>query len=59
VLIQYLLFCIRRYHGGWLAPNIYYLGAAGSVIVNGIRIAGASGIFKRYDYRTGEEFGRA
>lgn len=33
------------FYGGWLAPNIYYLGAAGSVIVNGLRIAGASGIF--------------
>ncbi len=43
-----------RYHGGWLAPNIYYLGAAGSVVVNGIRISGASGIFKSFDYRLGE-----
>lgn len=42
-----------RYHGGWLAPNIYYLGAAGSVKVNGIRIAGASGIYKPNDYFTG------
>ncbi|KAF9551565.1 DBR1-domain-containing protein [Agrocybe pediades] len=41
------------YHGGWLAPNIYYLGAAGSVLVNGARIAGASGIFKPHDFRLG------
>ncbi|PVF95640.1 hypothetical protein CPB86DRAFT_567990 [Serendipita vermifera] len=38
------------YHGGWLAPNIYYLGGSGCVRLNGIRIAGASGIFKRHDY---------
>ena len=43
------------YHGGWLAPNIYYLGAAGSVMVNGLRISGASGIFKPHDYEKGEE----
>jgi lariat debranching enzyme len=41
------------YHGGWLAPNIYYLGAAGSVLVDGLRIAGASGIYKRHDYNKG------
>lgn len=42
------------YHGGWLAPSIYYLGAAGSVYVNGVRIVGASGIYKGFDYRKGE-----
>lgn len=36
-----------------LAPNIYYLGAAGSVLVNGLRISGASGIYKSGDYRKG------
>ncbi|KAJ7489518.1 lariat debranching enzyme, C-terminal domain-containing protein [Mycena latifolia] len=41
------------YHGGWLAPNIYYLGEAGCVRVNGIRIAGASGIFKSHDFTRG------
>lgn len=40
-------------YGGWLAPNIYYLGVGGSVIVNGLRIAGASGIYKGYDYHRG------
>lgn len=42
-----------RYHGGWLAPNIYFLGHAGCVQVNGVRIAGASGIFKSQDFRQG------
>ena len=42
-----------RYHGGWLAPNIYFLGHAGCIQVNGIRIAGASGIFKAHDFRHG------
>ncbi|KAF9225845.1 DBR1-domain-containing protein [Gyrodon lividus] len=41
------------YHGGWLAPNIYFLGHAGCVQVNGIRIAGASGIFKNHDFHQG------
>ncbi|KAJ8586336.1 DBR1-domain-containing protein [Rhizopogon salebrosus TDB-379] len=41
------------YHGGWLAPNIYFLGHAGCIQVNGIRIAGASGIFKSNDFSLG------
>ena len=41
------------YHGGWLAPNIYYLGRAGSVLINGIRISGASCIYKPKDYVKG------
>ncbi|TXT12378.1 uncharacterized protein COLE_02788 [Cutaneotrichosporon oleaginosum] len=35
------------FYGGWLAHNIYYLGVAGSVMVNGLRIAGASGIYRK------------
>jgi len=51
------------YHGGWVAPNIYFLGFAGSVIlkkqlpdgsIDSIRISGASGIFKKHDYSAGE-----
>lgn len=44
------------YHGGWLAENIYYLGAAGCVRVNGMRIVGASGIYKDHDYTKGKLF---
>lgn len=38
------------YHGGWVAPNIYYLGAAGIVHVGPLRVAGLSGIWKGYNY---------
>ncbi|KAI9654195.1 MAG: hypothetical protein M1821_006723 [Bathelium mastoideum] len=38
------------YHGGWLAPNIYYLGAANVLRYGPFRIAGLSGIFKAADY---------
>ena len=41
------------YHGGWIAPNIYYLGAAGAVDLAGLTVAGASGIFKSHDYHKG------
>ncbi|PGH10705.1 hypothetical protein AJ79_05296 [Helicocarpus griseus UAMH5409] len=38
------------YHGGWLAPNIYYMGAANVLRYGPFRIAGLSGIFNRSDY---------
>ncbi|KIJ29234.1 hypothetical protein M422DRAFT_235362 [Sphaerobolus stellatus SS14] len=41
------------YHGGWLAPNIYFLGFSGCVQVNGIRIAGSSGVYNSRHYAFG------
>jgi lariat debranching enzyme len=39
------------YHGGWLAPNIYYLGAANVIRYGPCRIVGISGIFKDSHFR--------
>lgn len=33
-------------HGGWVAPNIYYMGWSNVINFGGLRIAGLSGIFK-------------
>ncbi|KAL4996083.1 lariat debranching enzyme, C-terminal domain-containing protein [Aspergillus recurvatus] len=39
------------YYGGWVAPNIYYMGAANVLRFGPLRIAGLSGIWKGRDYR--------
>ncbi|KAG5953500.1 hypothetical protein E4U53_005391 [Claviceps sorghi] len=39
------------YYGGWVAPNIYYMGAANVLRFGPLRIAGMSGIWKGRDYR--------
>jgi predicted phosphodiesterase len=45
---------LRELHyGGWMAPNIYYMGTAGVVRFGGIRIGGMSGIYSKYDYELG------
>lgn len=44
-------YLFELYYGGWVAPNIYYLGAANVIRCGPLRIAGMSGIWKGYDYR--------
>ena len=39
------------YYGGWVAPRIYYLGAANVIRFGDLRIAGLSGIWKGYNYQ--------
>uniref|UniRef100_T1IXA6 Large ribosomal subunit protein mL46 n=1 Tax=Strigamia maritima TaxID=126957 RepID=T1IXA6_STRMM len=39
--------------GGWVCPNIYYMGLANVIRVGGLRIGGLSGIFKPNDYFRG------
>lgn len=44
-------YLFELYYGGWVAPNIYYMGAANILRVGPLRIAGLSGIWKAYNYR--------
>ena len=41
------------YYGGWVAPNIYFLGYGGVVNVGGVRIGGVSGIYNGRHYNLG------
>ncbi|KAJ2383198.1 hypothetical protein GGI05_005392, partial [Coemansia sp. RSA 2603] len=41
------------YYGGWVAPNIFYMGASGVVRFGSLRIGGISGIYKDFDYAKG------
>ncbi|KAL2799866.1 lariat debranching enzyme, C-terminal domain-containing protein [Aspergillus keveii] len=45
-------YMFELYYGGWVAPNIYYMGAANVLRCGPLRIAALSGIFKGYNYRT-------
>ncbi|CXJ02645.1 RNA lariat debranching enzyme, putative [Plasmodium berghei] len=40
----------QLYYGGWVAPNIYYLGYSNVHNINGIRICSLSGIYKKYNF---------
>ena len=36
--------------GGWIAPNMYYMGRAGVIKFGSLRIAGISGIYNRHEF---------
>ena len=44
-------YLFELYYGGWVAPNIYYMGAANVLRLGPLRIAGLSGIWKGYSYK--------
>lgn len=44
-------YLFELYYGGWVAHNIYYLGAANVIRCGPLRICGMSGIWKGYDFR--------
>jgi lariat debranching enzyme len=41
------------FYGGWVCPNIYYIGNSGVVQFGGLRIGGMSGIFIPQNYENG------
>jgi len=43
-------YMFELHYGGWVAPNIYYMGASNVLRLGPLRIAGISGIWKGYDY---------
>eukprot|EP00469_Lotharella_globosa_P002019 CAMPEP_0167792800 /NCGR_PEP_ID=MMETSP0111_2-20121227/12770_1 /TAXON_ID=91324 /ORGANISM="Lotharella globosa, Strain CCCM811" /LENGTH=537 /DNA_ID=CAMNT_0007685775 /DNA_START=73 /DNA_END=1688 /DNA_ORIENTATION=- len=44
---------LSLFNGGWVAPNIYYMGHANVVNFAGLRIAGISGIYNQRHYHLG------
>ncbi|SBT78027.1 RNA lariat debranching enzyme, putative [Plasmodium ovale] len=40
----------QLYYGGWVAPNIYFLGYSNVHNINDIRICSLSGIYKKYNF---------
>jgi len=53
IVAMVTLYILHRGYGGWVAPNIYYLGYCGAVQFGGLTIAGLSGIYKYHDYERG------
>ncbi|KAL7291449.1 hypothetical protein TKK_0015033 [Trichogramma kaykai] len=43
-------------YGGWVAPNIYYLGYASVINIAGVRIGGISGIYNKQDACRNQSF---
>jgi lariat debranching enzyme len=43
----------ENFYGGWICQNIFYLGRAGVIKYKGLRIAGLSGIYNKFDYYRG------
>lgn len=41
------------YYGGWVAENIYFLGYSNVININGLRIAGVSGIHNNSNWKKG------
>ena len=41
---------LENYYGGWLAPNIYFMGFAGVLSFRGLRLGGLSGIYKQQSF---------
>ena len=42
------------YYGGFVCPNVYYLGHSGVINFGDLRVGGLSGIYKSGDYKRGQ-----